>query len=512
MTSSQLSDLLKQQEGPNLEFKRQYKLSETPPDVSDKQSWNKLVNGQWDEFIKDVLSLANANAGACHVAGHLIVGVDDQPSSDGTRTLFDASSLSISSGQVLDRVRGASHPSLQNVECEHVPVGSKFLFVATIPPSPFVYETTRQLWPAAGCFDNSGALKYVKEAAPYTKHTVFIRQGDSIYPANQAERNALAQEKAGGDSTRKLLIAIISNTYRRAFSRRFDMRLRDAQDFVRVVHSIQECHRFLQQTFVEVLARCTKDCGSLVHAMLMQVAYMEGFLRFMAKWYGNADGFYEEVGARIEEVERIRRDFINNRRKLAAKLELELPDVPDHFFEASADETAEEGSEQESEPPRQIAGLAGLDDPTAARQEMMTLARMYELRTAGLLPGDADLRTLDALVSQMRVLAPACQLFLHEFTSSRSEGKRLAAVAVLQVKPNAAYYEWLARRLKKEVPFTVYHAAVALLAAARQADQSQRRLLKWLEHTIRATHEAVPDGSARKDVLGQFLDELNKSG
>src|SRR5262249_30256907 len=243
--------------------------------------------------------------------------------------------------------------------------------------------------------------------------------------------------------------------------------------------------------------------------------YMESFLQFMAKWYGKLAGYYEDIGARTEEIETIRRDFIKNRSKLAAKLGLELLDVPDHYFEPNADETAEtteEASEEESEPTEPVAQLAGWHDPSTARQEMLALARKYELRMAEMPEGEARTRILDALVSKMRALGPACQLFLPEFTCSTLAGQRLAAVAVLQVKPNAAYYDWLARRLKGEVPFIVYHVAVALRTATRQADQSQRRLLKWLEDVIRAAHEAAPEGSHRKDVLSQVVDELDKWG
>jgi hypothetical protein len=175
-------------------------------------------------------------------------------------------------------------------------------------------------------------------------------------------------------------------------------------------------------------------------------------------------------------------------------------------------EEAKEVTPEQIEAADRVRRLAARDGFSAAREEMLALARKYELLRATMPEGKSRTRTLDALVLQMRTLGLACQPFLPEFANSNSPGERLAAIALLQVKPDPAYCDWLARRLKEEEPFIVYHAAVALLAAVRHADQSQRRSLKSLEHTIQEVRESVPPGSNRHRVLGQVLDELNKPG
>jgi hypothetical protein len=78
----------------------------------------------------------------------------------------------------------------------------------------------------------------------------------------------------------------------------------------------------------------------------------------------------------------------------------------------------------------------------------------------------------------MRVLGLAAVRLLPELTESSSPGKRLAAAASLQVKPNAIYIEWLAERFSIEKPFIQYHAAVALSSAARLLDERNRSRLE----------------------------------
>jgi hypothetical protein len=53
MTEVELQQILSQHEGLKLDFKREYKLSKSPPLGTAQQDWSKFINGQWDEFIKD---------------------------------------------------------------------------------------------------------------------------------------------------------------------------------------------------------------------------------------------------------------------------------------------------------------------------------------------------------------------------------------------------------------------------------------------------------------------------
>jgi hypothetical protein len=128
---------------------------------------------------------------------------------------------------------------------------------------------------------------------------------------------------------------------------------------------------------------------------------------------------------------------------------------------------------QDSMPSRQLVAaqrVEQLAEPKGrdfARQQMLSLAREYELVRASMSPGDKRTREMEKLTTKMRTLGLAASASLIEFMDSDSPGARLAAVAILQVQPNPNTLDWLAERFKVEQPFVAYHAAVAMLVAAR---------------------------------------------
>ena len=115
---------------------------------------------------------------------------------------------------------------------------------------------------------------------------------------------------------------------------------------------------------------------------------------------------------------------------------------------------------------RAAAGMPAADRESV-RQRIGVLADEYETTRAAMQPGDARTRRLEVVVSTMRSLAQAAFGFLPDLTHSASPGRRLVAITVLQVIPTVDYITWLAERMVVEKPFVAYHAAVALLAAAR---------------------------------------------
>src|SRR5215207_9214061 len=74
-------------------------------------------------------------------------------------------------------------------------------------------------------------------------------------------------------------------------------------------------------------------------------------------------------------------------------------------------------------------------------------------------------------------------------------GERLAAVTVLQVIPDPEYLPWLVDRIAAEKPFIGYHAAVALLAAARELPNDDLPLVE--DALVRAEAAA---GRLRRDA------------
>jgi hypothetical protein len=165
--------------------------------------------------------------------------------------------------------------------------------------------------------------------------------------------------------------------------------------------------------------------------------------------------------------------------------------------------------------PAAIASQAaerGTSDALAAtREQIRELARAYDDIREGpnrMPRGNERTRRLEVVASQMRALALAAFPLLGELTRSDSPGERLAAVTVLQAIPQAEYLSWLGERPRDEKPFIGYHAALALLAAARQLGTED---LGDVEAALRVAESATsrlrPD-TDRQTTLRYVAEEL----
>ena len=171
MNSQQLRQLISQPEGLKLDFKRElHKLKDPNKDYAKQQR---------DEFIRDILSLTNGNFNTADQTGYLIIGVGDELRSDGTRDLFDVSNPLIPK-QILQRVNFACDPPIPDVHCEKVEIDGKNIFVVSIPPSPHLHRTIRDL---------------TTPSKSYPIGTVFIRRNEEIFPATPEECDVILREK-----------------------------------------------------------------------------------------------------------------------------------------------------------------------------------------------------------------------------------------------------------------------------------------------------------------------------
>jgi hypothetical protein len=112
-----------------------------------------------------------------------------------------------------------------------------------------------------------------------------------------------------------------------------------------------------------------------------------------------------------------------------------------------------------------------------ALAELNRLAREYELVRLTMLRGPNRTRRMTEVVTLMRALALAAYGNLERFINSGSAGERLAAVAMLQVKPSAEYWDWLLERVGIEKPFIGYQALEALRRAVEIASGTEREAL-----------------------------------
>ncbi len=195
MNVDELLRLLDKKEGLKLDFKREYKLNENPPAGTDRNMWSQFIKGQWDEFIKDVIALANGNVGMADQDAHLIIGVDDDLSSGGVREIYDTERLKITEQQILLKVNSACNPPIPSLTCERLMIGGKQIIVITISPSPYVHETTRILKTTKGSFDKTGVLRHCENGTIYSPRTAFVRRGEGTFPATADERRAISIDK-----------------------------------------------------------------------------------------------------------------------------------------------------------------------------------------------------------------------------------------------------------------------------------------------------------------------------
>jgi hypothetical protein len=160
--------------------------------------------------------------------------------------------------------------------------------------------------------------------------------------------------------------------------------------------------------------------------------------------------------------------------------------IRDIFFSKGAQmETAQRA--------RELTGRAGI---SAVRVQILSLANEYEEIRRTMQSGNDRTRRMELIASKMRSLAlPAHPLF-GELVTSESAGQRLAAVSILEAIPNADHLPWLTERIAVEKPFIGYHAAIALLNAARNLRASENHAA--VEEAIRQALQNL-DRKAWKD-------------
>jgi hypothetical protein len=121
--------------------------------------------------------------------------------------------------------------------------------------------------------------------------------------------------------------------------------------------------------------------------------------------------------------------------------------------------------------------------------------------------GDARTRQMEIIVVKMRSVALAAIPLLPSLAKSREAGERLAAIAILQVTPQAEYLEWLGDRCLESQAFVSYHAAVALLTSVRTVDCINKAKLEAAIHKG-LVHLTTKQDTDRYRILTGALKEL----
>jgi hypothetical protein len=114
----------------------------------------------------------------------------------------------------------------------------------------------------------------------------------------------------------------------------------------------------------------------------------------------------------------------------------------------------------------------------AIKARMLGFAQEYETTRASMSPGPDRTRAMNGVVSKMRTLALAADIFLNEWMgAANSPGQRLAAICILQLKPQMSAVPWLVERMRVEQPFVFFHAAIALLNTVRRFGSGEHSTL-----------------------------------
>lgn len=156
-----------------------------------------------------------------------------------------------------------------------------------------------------------------------------------------------AAEPIADERAKDLIIDILGNTFRRAFSLNFTTRFVRYDEYEQVLSSIQDCHAFLQQRMVRVVVTCDKETIGLIDTMLWQLELMETVFRQMEPYARDPGGSFDEadksadfLAGRLDgtgqpglmrafvDMEKVRLDFLLNTTRLAEKFGIALPEVP----------------------------------------------------------------------------------------------------------------------------------------------------------------------------------------
>ncbi|MBI9050010.1 MAG: putative DNA binding domain-containing protein [Anaerolineaceae bacterium] len=143
-----------------LEFKRNYKLFVSNGKVSPHSK---------DEFIKDILGLANGNTRIIKRYKYLLIGADDSKFDENQQRVLHNVDYKIPSlSEISKWLKDTVTPSIVGIEMREVTIQDKKIIIITIPPTFHLHETTRELVTKCGTFQ---------------KPTVFMRQNEHTVPA-----------------------------------------------------------------------------------------------------------------------------------------------------------------------------------------------------------------------------------------------------------------------------------------------------------------------------------------
>jgi hypothetical protein len=173
MDENLLNNLLKQKaESDWYDFKAKQELF-------DKNG--KVIPKKRDEFIKDILAMANGNSSIIRENKYIIIGAEDKKfTDDGFRKLVDVDYKIPSNSRISKWLDSACSTSVVGIENKEIRIFGKKVWVVCIPPTFQLHETSREL---------------TTHKTTHSKHTVFIRQNEHVAVASIGDGIAIQDLK-----------------------------------------------------------------------------------------------------------------------------------------------------------------------------------------------------------------------------------------------------------------------------------------------------------------------------
>lgn len=137
-------------------------------------------------------------------------------------------------------------------------------------------------------------------------------------------------------------------------------------------------------------------------------------------------------------------------------------------------------STEQMQSAERVRNVLPTDNPQAVLGPLRELAAEYERIRKSMPSSSERTRAMSQVVARMTTLALAAAPYIDQFLNSVSSGERLVAVAILKVRFDARYMEFLAKRLVDDPPFIGYQAAGALLGGVRLLGGEEKARLQQL--------------------------------
>jgi len=162
--------------------------------------------------------------------------------------------------------------------------------------------------------------------------------------------------------------------------------------------------------------------------------------------------------------------------------------------------------------PARPATAAFVADVDRVPDALDALCNRYDDVRRRMKAGNDRTAVMTDIVGEMKLLAPTARAALPALKAGRTAGRRLAAIAILQVFPSADELAWLADRLDPATdrPFIGYQAGVALQQAVRSLPTSDCPILKREVNRALELARLNPADPPRIKVLEYALQELGR--